>query len=52
MVAIHEVPPQKPDEDDGPDADTAPLSGGPPMLSPEKDHNVLAYDEEEADDDD
>ncbi len=44
-------PPLDPAEEDGPDADTAPLSEGPPVLRPEEDYEILA-DAEVVDDDD
>lgn len=47
-----ENPPHDPAEEDGPDAITAPLSGGPPVLQPKKDYESLAAAEEEEDDGD
>ena len=43
-------PPLDPAVEDGPDAVTAPLSGGPPVR-PEEDYEILADAEEEDDDD-
>lgn len=42
-------PPLDPAKEDGPDADAAPLSGGPTVLVPEKDFEILAAAEEEDD---